>query len=88
MERPLVLLDQATHPTLSDPATAPDLDRVVRDLATTPREVVLQEGHRTGEGLRLLGVGELGPAGGVGVKVSEVVRGWRKATGILRTSGR
>jgi hypothetical protein len=54
VERPLMLLDQAAHPTLSDSATAPDLDRVVRDLATASREVILQEGHRAGEGLRLL----------------------------------
>lgn len=63
-----MLLDQATHSTLRDASAAPDLDRVVRDLATTSREVVLEEGHRTGEGLRLLCVGELGPAGWGGVK--------------------
>lgn len=91
MERPLMLLDQAAHPTLSDSATAPDLDRVVRDLATASREVILQEGHRAGEGLRLLRVGEFGPAGRGGGQSQRGGWEWRKgmrASAILRTSGR
>lgn len=70
VEGPLVLLDEATHSSLGDPAPAPDLDRVVRNLAAAPREEVLQEGHRTGEGLGLLAVRKFGPSCVHGIVVS------------------